>query len=228
MQFLTIKELYNISKVHVVLNNNIAISLNQTNSHKQIKVLGTHEPGRPNTLPHREHILIQQLPLKVQQKPPVRKIKVSKIAPAIHVLIQIRVQYLYEQTHRREVRVHPASLRKIPDHPLHQTLEARVGQLLVVKDDQERRHKVAHALDVADLQVLPRVRVHDVLQLLQVGLLGKVPEVAVTARHVLVNAVHVQRKCADKVLIGQANAPINGGGGNTGFELCFRRRWVMS
>lgn len=164
-------------------------------------MLGANRFRGPDRLPHLEHILVDQLSLEVQQEPAIREVKVREIASVVHMLVQVRVQYLNEQSHRREVVVHALALREVASHALHQTLETGVGQALIVEDDEERRNQIAHALNVADLQVFPGVCVHNVLELLQVGFGCEVPVVAVAAGDVLVNAVHVEGKVVDQELV---------------------------
>ena len=61
--------------------------------------------------------------------------------------------------HISEVLVHLAPLGEVAHHPHHEALEAGVGEGLIIKDDQEGRHEVAHALQVPDGEVLPDVAV---------------------------------------------------------------------
>ena len=72
--------------------------------------------------------------------------------------------------HVGEVLVHGSSVGEVVAHAAHEVREARVGDGLVVEDDQQRRHQVAHALHVARVQVLPHVpETHRSVSLTHVG-----------------------------------------------------------
>ena len=114
--------------------------------------------------------------------------------------------------------VHGPAERKVVLHALHQLAKTAVGKHLygnkqpvksrdqrqgheggrtIIKDDQKRRHQIAHSLNITHFHVLPHVGAHDVAQLLQV-LRRKVPEVAIAPLHVLVNSVQVYGKLVQR------------------------------
>ncbi len=69
---LTIKELDDVSKVHVVLDDYVPVGLYKRQRHEQVEVLWAHVLGRPDSLPHAEHVVVDKLSLEVQQEPAVR------------------------------------------------------------------------------------------------------------------------------------------------------------
>lgn len=113
--------------------------------------------GGPDHLPSGEHIRIHQLPLEVQEEPPVTKVEVGVVAVGVHQLVHLRVEDLYERPHVGKVAVHRVAVGEVLHHPLHHVTEAGVGQALVVEDDQEGGDQIAHALHVTDVQVFPDV-----------------------------------------------------------------------
>lgn len=108
--------------------------------------------------------------------------------------------------------VHGWTAWEILAHALHQEREACIAQRLIVENDQQRSGQIAHALHVADVQVLPHVptrirhtfhftsvrnithsplhsRANHISQLLQIALQLKVVVVAIAPVHVLVDAM---------------------------------------
>ena len=61
MTLLTIKEFNDISEIHVVIQYDFSVILNQSQCNEQNKMGGTNSPGCPNCLPHRKYIIIHQL-----------------------------------------------------------------------------------------------------------------------------------------------------------------------
>lgn len=77
----------------------------------------------------------------------------------MHQLEHFGVENLNERSHVREMGIHRPSVRKIVPHSIHEVTEACVSYGLLVEDDQQRRHQVAHSLHVAYLQVFPYITV---------------------------------------------------------------------
>jgi hypothetical protein len=151
---LTIKELDDVSKVHAVRENDVAVVFEQSKCQKQHKVARRHVLGTPDALPHSKHVGIQQLALEIQQEPPVAEVKVRVVTVSVHQVVHLRVENLNQRAHVRKVHVHGAAIRKVLNHPLHQPAEAAVAERLVVENDQQRSEQIAHSLHVANVQVL--------------------------------------------------------------------------
>lgn len=66
-----IEELDDVREVHVILNDNVTISLDKSECYEQIEVLGDDWFGCPNGLPYVEHICIEQFSLEIQQEPSI-------------------------------------------------------------------------------------------------------------------------------------------------------------
>jgi hypothetical protein len=156
--------------------------------------------GRPDHLPGGVDVGVDELALEVEQEPPVAEVEVGVVAVRVHQLVHLRVEDLDEGAHVGEVAVHGVAVGEVLHHALHQVAEARVGEGLVVEDDQEGRHQVAHALHVADVEVLPHVGAHHVAQLVQI-LDGEVPVVAVAPLHVLLYPVQIQPERLQQFLL---------------------------
>lgn len=115
---LTIKELDDVRKVHVILQDDVSVSLDQRKSNEEHKVFGGRVLGRPDGFPQGEHIVVHHLcrekgttkvrqvaflfyfllhspsrltSLKVQQEPAIAEVEVSVVSVLLHQLKQLRV-----------------------------------------------------------------------------------------------------------------------------------------
>lgn len=57
----TVEKLNDVGEVHVVLQNDVPVDLHQCQSDEEDKMSGGGIRGRPDGLPHGEHIIIQHL-----------------------------------------------------------------------------------------------------------------------------------------------------------------------
>ena len=74
-----VEELYDVREVHVPVQNDIPIVLDQGQGHKEKKVAWTDLAARPNGFPNQKYFVVGELPLKIQQEPS----EVSKICKYI-------------------------------------------------------------------------------------------------------------------------------------------------
>lgn len=85
-KLITIEKFDYICKVHIIVDDDVPISLHKSQRHKQIEMRRAHVFGRPDRLPDSEHVTVDELSLEVEQKPAIREIEVSKVASEAHVL----------------------------------------------------------------------------------------------------------------------------------------------
>lgn len=97
---LTVEEFDDIGKVHSVDDNDIPVSLQQSQRQEQHKVSTGHMFGCPDALPRLKDIVVEHLSLKVQQKPPVAEVKVRVVPVRVHQVIHLRVQDLNQRPDR--------------------------------------------------------------------------------------------------------------------------------
>lgn len=157
MTLLTVEKLYDVSKIHTIRQNNIPIGFEERQRQKEDEMAGGDVLGGPNRLPSRIDVRVDQFPLEVQEEPAVAEVKVGVVPVGVHELVHFRVQDLYERSHVGEMAVHGVAVREVLDHPLHKVAETGVSYALVVEDDEERSHQIAHPLHVADVEVFPDV-----------------------------------------------------------------------
>ena len=58
---LTVKELDDVGEVHVVVQDDVSVELHEGQCQEEHKVAGADVLRRPDCLPHREHVRVQQL-----------------------------------------------------------------------------------------------------------------------------------------------------------------------
>lgn len=82
---------------------------------------------RPDGLPRRVDIIIDQLALEIQQEPAIAEVEMCVVAMRVHQLVHLGVEDLNQRAHVGEVAVHRVAIGEVLDHALHQVTEARVG-----------------------------------------------------------------------------------------------------
>ena len=124
---LTIEELDDVGKVHVVVDDDVPVGLDQGESDEQVEVRRADVLGRPDRFPHVEDVFVLELALKVEQEPTVGEEEVRVVAAVVHVLEEVAIEDLNERAHVGEVLVHGRAMREIGRHTLHELLEAAVN-----------------------------------------------------------------------------------------------------
>lgn len=92
----TIEELDDIGEVHAVRENDVAIGLQQGKGQEEYEVAGGDVLGRPDHLPRGEDVVVDELPLEVQQEPSVAEVEVRVVAVRVHQIVHLRVEDLDE------------------------------------------------------------------------------------------------------------------------------------
>ena len=152
-----VEELDDVREVHVAVEDDVAVGLDQTKSYEEEELGRRDFFRRPYRLPHPVDVVVAELALEVQEEPSVAEIKVGEVSILLDLVVKGAVEDLHERPHVGEVLVHLVARGEVLDHPGHEGLEAGEDDHLIVKDDQQGGHEVAHALHVADLQVVPHV-----------------------------------------------------------------------